>query len=108
MFPNETPWPGLNNCTADSMPGLRREFQKNDRLATHAALGELFIPDEFRKCKWELRKSPAPPNEAHSFPGANRLPYFARLRDSQYQSFSKNASSASDSIDRHGSVLRIQ
>ena len=33
------------------MPGLRREFQKNDRLATHTALGELFIPDEFRKCK---------------------------------------------------------
>jgi hypothetical protein len=52
MFPNETPWPGLNNCTADLMPGLRREFQKNDRLATHTALGELFIPDEFRKCKW--------------------------------------------------------
>jgi hypothetical protein len=35
MFPNETPWPGLNYCTADLMPGLRREFQKNDRLATH-------------------------------------------------------------------------
>jgi hypothetical protein len=52
MFPNETPWPGLNNFTADSMPGLRREFQKNDRLATHTALGELFIPDEFRNCKW--------------------------------------------------------
>ena len=51
MFPNETPWPGLNNFTADSMPGLRREFQKNDRLATHTALGELFIPDEFGKCK---------------------------------------------------------
>jgi hypothetical protein len=33
------------------MPGLRREFQKNDRLATHTALGELFIPDEFGKCK---------------------------------------------------------
>lgn len=35
MSPNETPWPGLNYCTADLMPGLRREFQKNDRLATH-------------------------------------------------------------------------
>ena len=51
MFPNETPWPGLNYRTADLMPGLRREFQKNDRLATHTALGELFIPDEFGKCK---------------------------------------------------------
>jgi hypothetical protein len=51
MLPNKTPWPGLNCRTADSMPGLRREFQKNDRLATHTALGELFIPDEFRKCK---------------------------------------------------------
>jgi hypothetical protein len=51
MFPNETPWPGLNYRTAHLMPGLRREFQKNDRLATHTALGELFIPDEFRKCK---------------------------------------------------------
>ena len=58
MFPNETPWPGLNNCTADSMPGLRREFQKNDRLATHTALGELFIPDEFRKCKWVFYGTP--------------------------------------------------
>jgi hypothetical protein len=36
------------------MPGLRREFQKNDRLATHTALGELFIPDEFGKCKGEF------------------------------------------------------
>jgi hypothetical protein len=51
MFPNETPWPGLNYRTPDLMPGLRREFQKNDRLATHTALGELFIPDEFQKCK---------------------------------------------------------
>jgi hypothetical protein len=33
------------------MPGLRREFQKNDRLATHTALGELFIPDEYEECK---------------------------------------------------------
>jgi hypothetical protein len=56
MFPNETPWPGLNYCTADLMPGLRREFQNNDRLATHTALGELFIPDEFWKCKWEFAK----------------------------------------------------
>jgi hypothetical protein len=36
------------------MPGLRREFQKNNRLATHTALGELFIPDEFKKCKREF------------------------------------------------------
>jgi len=54
MFPNETPWPGLNYRTADLMPGLRREFQKNDRLATHTALGELFIPDEYGNCKWVL------------------------------------------------------
>lgn len=33
------------------MPGLRREFQKNNRLATHTALGELFIPDEYEECK---------------------------------------------------------
>jgi hypothetical protein len=56
MFPNETPWPGLNYCTTDSMPGLRREFQNNDRLATHTALGELFIPDEYEECKWVFRK----------------------------------------------------
>jgi hypothetical protein len=31
--------------------GSGREFQKNIRLATHTALGELFIPDEFGKCK---------------------------------------------------------
>jgi hypothetical protein len=30
------------------MPGLRREFQNNDRLATHTALGELFIPDAWQ------------------------------------------------------------
>jgi hypothetical protein len=55
LSPNETPWPGLNYRTANSMPGLRREFQKNDRLATHTALGELFIPDEFGICKGSLR-----------------------------------------------------
>ncbi len=60
MFPNETPWPGLNYRTSDLMPGLRREFQKNDRLATHTALGELFIPDEFRKCKWGCEIVEAP------------------------------------------------
>ena len=38
------------------MPGLRREFQKNDRLATHTALGELFIPDEYEECKWEVEQ----------------------------------------------------
>jgi hypothetical protein len=90
------------------MPDLRREFQKNDRLATHTALGELFIPEAFGKCKGVLRKSPAPPNEACSFSGSNHLPYFARLHDPQDQSFSKNVSGASDCIDRHGSVLRIQ
>ena len=31
--------------------GSGREFQKNIRLATHTALGELFIADEFAKCK---------------------------------------------------------
>jgi hypothetical protein len=38
------------------MPGLRREFQKNDRLATHTALGELFIPDEYEECKRVFRE----------------------------------------------------
>jgi hypothetical protein len=36
--------------------GSGREFQKNIRLATHTALGELFIPDEFGKCKWLFTK----------------------------------------------------
>jgi hypothetical protein len=38
------------------MPDLRREFRKNVRLATHTALGELFIPDEYEECKWVLGK----------------------------------------------------
>jgi len=38
------------------MPDLRREFQKNVRLATHTALGELFIPDAFGKCKGVFTK----------------------------------------------------
>jgi len=33
------------------MPDLRREFRKYVRLATHTALGELFIPDGFEKRK---------------------------------------------------------
>lgn len=39
------------------MPDLRREFQKNDRLATHTALGELFIPDEYVNCKRVLTEA---------------------------------------------------
>ena len=38
----------------DAGPG--REFQKNIRLATHTALGELFIPDEFEECKGVFTK----------------------------------------------------
>ena len=36
--------------------GSGREFQKNIRLATHTALGELFIPDEYEECKWVFMK----------------------------------------------------